>query len=58
MNQKPSVASGYDPKDRDRVLETRLDAATKLGDLINETVIVGGLVPSLLDLLERLEGGS
>lgn len=48
MKHKPSRASGYHPRDRDSVYATCLYVATKLGDLIDETVIVGGLVPSLL----------
>lgn len=44
MDHKPRVASGYDLRDRDRVHATCLYVATKLGDLIDETAIVGGLV--------------
>jgi len=55
MKQKPSLASGYDPRDRDRVHATCLYVATKLGDLIDETVIVGGLVPSLLIDQRRIQ---
>lgn len=48
MNDKPTRATGYDPRFRDQVHATCLYVATKLGDLIDDTVIVGGLVPSLL----------
>jgi hypothetical protein len=48
MTTKPTRARGYDRGQFDRVRATCLYVATKLGDLIHETVIVGGLVPSLL----------
>ena len=48
MGSKPNRATGYDRRQVDHVRATCLYVATKLGDLIDETVIVGGLVPSLL----------
>ena len=48
MATKPTRATGYDRGQLDRVRATCLYVATKLGDLVNDTVIVGGLVPSLL----------
>ena len=48
MAEKPNRASGYPAGQVDVVRATCLYVATKLGDLADETVIVGGLVPSLL----------
>ncbi len=48
MPSKPNRATGYDRHQVDHVRATCLYVATKLGDLVDETVIVGGLVPSLL----------
>src|SRR3954465_10522880 len=48
MSKKPSRATGYDARHVDHVRAACLYVATKLGDLVDETVIVGGLVPSLL----------
>jgi hypothetical protein len=48
MPAKPNRASGYGVGQVDLVQATCLYVATKLGDLADETVIVGGLVPSLL----------
>lgn len=48
MAQKPRRAAEYDSRHVDHVRATCLYVATKLGELIDETVIVGGLVPSLL----------
>jgi hypothetical protein len=48
MPSKPSRATGYVPEQLRQVRATCLYVATKLGDLADETVIVGGLVPSLL----------
>ena len=45
---KPRTAAGYDAGHVARVRATCLYVATKLGDLLDEIVIVGGLVPSLL----------
>lgn len=48
MVNKPDTASGYEPSQVERVKATCLYLATKLGDLMPELVVVGGLVPSLL----------
>jgi hypothetical protein len=48
MPDKPKIAAGYPPDQVARVKSTCLYLATKLGDLMDEVVIVGGLVPSLL----------
>jgi hypothetical protein len=45
---KPRTAAGYDREHVTKVREACLYLATKLGDLLEELVIVGGLVPSLL----------
>ena len=44
---KPTDASGYPPQAVDLVRSMCLYIATKLGDLLDEIVIIGGLVPSL-----------
>lgn len=54
MPEKPSTASGYPPGQVARVKSTCLYLATKLGDLMDELVVVGGLVPSLLIDQEKL----
>src|SRR5271157_3141101 len=48
MPEKPNTAAGYPPGQVARVKATCLYLATKLGDLMPELVVVGGLVPSLL----------
>jgi len=48
MPEKPTTAAGYPPDQVARVKATCLYLATKLGDLMPELVVVGGLVPSLL----------
>jgi len=48
MSRKPNRATGYDSRHVDHVRAACLYVATKLGDLIDETVIIGGLAPSLL----------
>jgi len=45
---KPTTAAGYQPDFTSAVKRTCLYVATKLGDLLDDTVIVGGLVPSLV----------
>lgn len=54
MPDKPTTAEGYPQGQVARVKETCLYLATKLGDLMDEIVIVGGLVPSLLVDQEHL----
>lgn len=46
--RKPRTASGYEPSQVQHVRATCLYVATKLGDLADEVVIIGGLVPSLI----------
>jgi hypothetical protein len=48
MPEKPTTAAGYPPEQIARVKSTCLYLATKLGDLMPELVVVGGLAPSLL----------
>ena len=48
MPDKPTTAAGYRPDQVELVRATCLYVATKLGDLMDELVVVGGLVPSLL----------
>jgi hypothetical protein len=48
MPEKPKFATGYQPDQVARVKSTCLYLATRLGDLMDELVVVGGLVPSLL----------
>ncbi len=48
MPDKPTAAADYRPEHVELVRATCLYAATKLGDLMDELVVVGGLVPSLL----------
>ena len=48
MAEKPTTAAGYTPEHLALVRATCLYVATKLGDLMDELVIVGGLAPSLL----------
>jgi len=48
MPEKPSFASEYRREQIELVRQTCLYVATKLGDLLEEFVVVGGLVPSLL----------
>jgi hypothetical protein len=45
---KPRTASGYDSKYVEHVRGTCLYVATKLGDLLDELVVVGGIVPTLI----------
>jgi hypothetical protein len=54
MPEKPTTAAGYAPEQVARVKATCLYIATKLGDLMPELVVVGGLVPSLLIDQENL----
>lgn len=48
MRTKPTTAKGYSPEQSALVRATCLYVATKLGDLLDDVVVVGGLVPSLL----------
>lgn len=48
MGRKPEFSTGYRSTHFELVRATCLYVATRLGDLMDEVVIVGGLVPSLL----------
>ena len=48
MSDKPTTAAGYSPGQVARVHATCLYLATKLGDLMPELVVIGGLAPTLL----------
>lgn len=48
MEHKPKHTSGYQPESVRRVRQTLLIIASKLGDLMEDIVVVGGLVPYLL----------
>ena len=48
MTEKPTTAAGYRAEHVVLVRATCLYIATKLGDLMDDLVVVGGLVPSLL----------
>lgn len=54
MPEKTTTAAGYPPGQIERVKATCLYIATKLGDLMPELVVVGGLVPALLIAQENL----
>ena len=57
MTDKPQSADGYSPEQVRRVRQTLLYVASKLGDLMEDVVVVGGLVPSLLvPQSRRLQG--
>ncbi len=57
MADKPTTAAGYKGERLGLVRATCLYVATKLGDLMDDLVVVGGLVPSLLvDQENRAEG--
>lgn len=48
MSERPSHISGYTSETVELARATCLYVASKLGDLMDELVVVGGLVPSLL----------
>lgn len=57
MPPKPNIASGYNHQQSELVRATCLYVATKLGDLMDSIVIIGGLAPSLLiDQVNRSAG--
>jgi hypothetical protein len=45
---KPTTATGYAPEQLEQVRATCLHLASVLGDLLDDLIVVGGLVPSLL----------
>lgn len=57
MPKKPNAAD-YSPKTVALVRATTLYLATKLGDLLDDIVIVGGLVPSLLVPQDGAQGST
>lgn len=57
MSIKPPTAAGYTDTSLELVRATCLQVATVLGDLMDDVVIVGGLVPSLLIDQENLAAG-
>ncbi len=58
MADKPTTAAGYGGGQTELVRATCLYVATKLGDVMDELVVVGGLVPSLLVKQEDLSCSS
>ena len=56
MPEKPTTAAGYRSEHLALVRATCLFIATKLGDLMDDLVVVGGLVPSLL--IDQEAGGT
>ena len=54
MTDKPTTAAGYEGGQTELVRATCLYAATRFGDIMDELVVVGGLVPSLLVKQEAL----
>jgi hypothetical protein len=58
VSDKPLTAAGYHPGDADRARTLCLHLAVALGDLMEEVVIVGGLVPSLLIPQNSLPSGA
>ncbi len=57
MTEKPLFAIDYKREDLELVRQTCLYVATKLGDLLDDLVVVGGLVPSLIIPDESLPTG-
>lgn len=57
MEHKPTHASGYSPATVQLVKRATLYIATKLGDLRDDIVIVGGLVPSFIVSQSQLPSG-
>ncbi len=58
MPEKPSTAAEYSKERAERVKATCLYVATILGDYMRQSVIVGGLVPSLLIDQNNLPDGA
>jgi len=58
MTDKPTTAAGYKSGQVELVRATCIYVATKLGDIMDELVVVGGLVPSLLIDQDNLPGGA
>lgn len=58
MTEKPTTAAGYRSEQVELVRATCLYVATKLGDIMDDLVVVGGLVPSLLIDQDNLPEGT
>jgi hypothetical protein len=58
MPDKPTTAAGYKSEHVSLVRATCLYVATKLGDLMDDLVVVGGLAPSLLIDQDNLDEGA
>jgi hypothetical protein len=58
MPEKPTTADGYRSEQSALVRATCQYVATKLGDLMDDLVVVGGLVPSLLIHQDGLAAGA
>ncbi len=58
MDDKPTTATGYRSEQVALVRSTCLYIATKLGDVMDELVVVGGLVPALLINQDSLPEGA
>ena len=58
MPEKPSIAAEYSKEQVQLVTSTCLYVATILGDYMEQAVIVGGLVPSLLIDQKNLPDGA
>ena len=57
MPEKPLFAHEYRKENVELVRQTCLYVSTKLGDLLDDLVVVGGLVPSLLIPVDSLPAG-
>ena len=58
MPDKPTTAAGYGPDFLERARRTCLHVATVIGDMTDDVVLVGGLVPSLIVAQESLPSGA
>lgn len=58
MPDKPTVALGYAPEFLERARRTCLHLATVIGDMSDDIVLVGGLVPSLIIEQDSLPSGA
>lgn len=58
MPDEPTTAAGYGPEFLERARRTCLHVATVIGDMTDEVVLVGGLVPSLIVAQGSLPSGA
>ena len=58
MADKPTTAAGYKSEQVEIVRATCLYVATKLSDIMDDLVVIGGLVPSLLIKQDELPEGT